>query len=143
MGDFHTTSMCRFMVATQAALWPLATAPAATRHRRMHRIIQTGHKTYRNFNKISIYLATVTPSLNFFIASPIDTAPLRLFPIIRAPDRMVHTALLHSHAPQLSKSIFQSLSTTPIFIENLQCFETHCLPATSFTTSTPSFQKNI
>lgn len=35
MGDFHTTSMCRFMVATQAALWPLATAPAATRHRRM------------------------------------------------------------------------------------------------------------
>lgn len=36
MGDFHTTSMCRFMVATQAALWPLATAPAATRHRRMH-----------------------------------------------------------------------------------------------------------
>lgn len=108
-----------------------------------YRIIQTGHKTYRNFNKISIYLATVTPSLNFFIASPIDTAPLRLFPIIRAPDRMVHTALLHSHAPQLSKSIFQSLSTTPIFIENLQCFETHCLPATSFTTSTPSFQKNI
>lgn len=108
-----------------------------------YRIIQTGHKTYRNFNKISIYLATVTPSLNFFIASPIDTAPLRLFPINRAPDRMVHTALLHSHAPQLSKSIFQSLSTTPIFIENLQCFETHCLPATSFTTSTPSFQKNI
>ena len=37
MGDFHATSMCRFMVATQAALWPLATAPAATRHRRMHR----------------------------------------------------------------------------------------------------------
>ena len=36
MGDFHTTSMCRFMVATQAALRPLATAPAATRHRRMH-----------------------------------------------------------------------------------------------------------
>ena len=35
MGDFHTTSMCRFMVATQAALRPLATAPAATRHRRM------------------------------------------------------------------------------------------------------------
>ena len=38
MGDFHTTSMCRFMVATQAALWPLATAPAATRHRRMQKI---------------------------------------------------------------------------------------------------------
>ena len=36
MGDFHTTSMCRFMVATQAALRPLATAPAATRYRRMH-----------------------------------------------------------------------------------------------------------
>ena len=36
MGDFHTTSMCRFMVATQAALRPLNAAPAATRHRRMH-----------------------------------------------------------------------------------------------------------
>ena len=38
MGDFHTTSMCRFMVATQAALRPLNAAPAATRHRRMQRI---------------------------------------------------------------------------------------------------------
>lgn len=44
MGDFHTTSMCRFMVATQAALWPLATAPAATRHRRMQAM-----KFFRDF----------------------------------------------------------------------------------------------
>lgn len=79
------------------------------------RIIQTVHKTYRNFNKISTYLATITPSLNFFIASPINSAPLRLFAIIRAPDRMVHTALLHPHDSQLSKSIFQPLSTTTIF----------------------------
>lgn len=43
MGDFHTTSMCRFMVATQAALWPLATAPAATRHRRMQKARHTGN----------------------------------------------------------------------------------------------------
>lgn len=43
MGDFHTTSMCRFMVATQAALWPLATAPAATRHRRMQSEVSFGH----------------------------------------------------------------------------------------------------
>ena len=108
-----------------------------------YRIIQTGHKTYRNFNKISIYLATVTPSLNFFIASPITPLHFALFPIIWTPDRMVHAAPLHPHAPQLSKSIFKPLSTTTIFYWNLQCFETHCLPATSFTTSTPSFQKNI
>ena len=46
MGDFHTTSMCRFMVATQAALWPLATAPAATRHRRMHAFFETAKMLY-------------------------------------------------------------------------------------------------
>ena len=39
MGDFHTTSMCRFMVATQAALRPLNAAPAATRHRRMQNAV--------------------------------------------------------------------------------------------------------
>ena len=44
MGDFHTTSMCRFMVATQAALRPLATAPAATRYRRMHFAISWRNK---------------------------------------------------------------------------------------------------
>ena len=80
-----------------------------------YRIIQTGHKTYRNFNKISTYLATITPSLNFFIASPITPLHFALFPIIWTPDRMVHAAPLHPHAPQLSKSIFKPLSTTTIF----------------------------
>lgn len=48
MGDFHTTSMCRFMVATQAALWPLATAPAATRHRRMQQSMSRKGDPYDN-----------------------------------------------------------------------------------------------
>lgn len=51
MGDFHTTSMCRFMVATQAALWPLATAPAATRHRRMH-FFAIVPRTPKHFNDV-------------------------------------------------------------------------------------------
>ena len=51
MGDFHTTSMCRFMVATQAALWPLATAPAATRHRRMHQVKKQKLKHHEKVRK--------------------------------------------------------------------------------------------
>ena len=54
MGDFHTTSMCRFMVATQAALRPLNAAPAATRHRRMHSLCRVNIEAFEKWARTII-----------------------------------------------------------------------------------------
>ena len=91
MGDFHTTSMCRFMVATQAALRPLATAPAATRHRRMQR----GHLAAplterknlgfqplsRHKKKLSVYSGT----LGLVDGATDDSHPKTLLAVMHTP----------------------------------------------------------
>lgn len=77
-----------------------------------YRIIQTGHKTYRNFNKISIYLATVTPSLNFFIASAhrhCSTSPL-------------------PHHPGTGSGWFTQHYCTPTLHSSLKAFSSHSQP---------------
>ena len=58
--------------------------------------------------KISIYLATITPSLEIFLFTPWTPLHFALFPInIWTPDRMVHAAPLRPRS-QLSKKHFQA-----------------------------------
>ena len=73
MGDFHTTSMCRFMVATQAALQPLATAPAATRHRRMQIEVQVKDKFCLTIDEASEYFNIGEKKMRKLVAENMDS----------------------------------------------------------------------